>query len=408
MRYKMSVLRSCCLCFSTRTGSFVLGSLGIIIGATLLAPMAVFLDYHSYYITQFVASERVGGNYIDDDQVPKMEFFSKMLFSVLLSLDVIFVLSCVLLLAGIAGTRHLLMLPWLIFTGCAIVVQITIVISFMIAVADYGAVAIFLGSSPGLGLVIYLWFVVYAAYQMIRKADSTRRGTQVDSATGPSVSQSSLSSLKEGLHRVIGGTPPPPYEAVTTKSSPRQANLCKTSSVAPSSSSCSDLLPPSSASSPSSSRRASERSTKPSSPVSLPPQPSISSLGCKTTVPKTPSPISKGKPPSPCSKTSSPSSTNLPLCPSVSLTSSRSHSHICPSQQQPPIKRSQSTTQATQVENRTCLKMQEPLVPKNVQSPAVLVRQEAVVEVSSASLLSDDTSSMSSTSLSLPDQNLLC
>ena len=136
----MAILRSCCLCFSTRTGSFVLGTVriiiivlivlivlitlvliqvGIIIGATLLAPMAVFLDYHSYYITQFVASERVGGNYIDDDQVlrktnlcherrsqvPKMEFFSKMLFTALLALDVIFVLSCVLLLAGIAGTR---------------------------------------------------------------------------------------------------------------------------------------------------------------------------------------------------------------------------------------------------------------------------------------------------------------
>lgn len=65
----MAILRSCCLCFSTRTGSFVLGTVGIILGATLLAPMAVFLDYHSYYITQFVASERVGGNYIDDDQV---------------------------------------------------------------------------------------------------------------------------------------------------------------------------------------------------------------------------------------------------------------------------------------------------------------------------------------------------
>ena len=37
------------------------------------------------------------------------------------------------------------MLPWLIFTAGAIIVQITLVISFMIAVADYGAVAIFLG-----------------------------------------------------------------------------------------------------------------------------------------------------------------------------------------------------------------------------------------------------------------------
>ena len=34
-----------------------------------------------------------------------MELFSKMLFTALLALDVIFVLSCVLLLAGIAGTR---------------------------------------------------------------------------------------------------------------------------------------------------------------------------------------------------------------------------------------------------------------------------------------------------------------
>ena len=96
-----------------------------------------------------------------------MELFSKMLFTALLALDVIFVLSCVLLLAGIAGTRlfrtfnllqnnlqtleqcesfrHLLMLPWLVFTAGGIIVQITLVISFMIAVADYGAVAIFLG-----------------------------------------------------------------------------------------------------------------------------------------------------------------------------------------------------------------------------------------------------------------------
>jgi len=250
----MAILRSCCLCFSTRTGSFVLGTVGIIIGATLLAPMAVFLDYHSYYITQFVASERVGGNYIDDDQVPKMEFFSKMLFTALLALDVIFVLSCVLLLAGIAGTRHLLMLPWLVFTAGGIIVQITLVISFMIAVADYGAVAIFLGCSPGLGLVIYLWFVVYAAYQIVKKADTARRGAQMGPGTGGSESQSSISSLKEGLHRVIGGSPPPPYEAVTTKPSPKTGALCNkiSSAVAPSksnTSSCSDLIPPSSASS---------------------------------------------------------------------------------------------------------------------------------------------------------------
>ena len=47
------------------------------LGLSRKTPMAVFLDYHSYYITQFVASERVGGNYIDDDQV---RFFCFKLF----------------------------------------------------------------------------------------------------------------------------------------------------------------------------------------------------------------------------------------------------------------------------------------------------------------------------------------
>ena len=35
---------------------------------------------------------------------------------------------------------------------------------------------------------------------------------QMGVGSGGSESQSSISSLKEGLHRVIGGSPPPPYE----------------------------------------------------------------------------------------------------------------------------------------------------------------------------------------------------
>ena len=90
------------------------------------------------------------------------------------------------------------------------------------------------------------------------------------------------------------------FQAVTTKPSPKTGNLCKISSVGPSkssTSSCSDLLPPSSASSsrrPSGSFQSSpalisnssdEQSTKPCSPTSLPPRPSISSLGCKVLAP---------------------------------------------------------------------------------------------------------------------------
>ena len=100
-----------------------------------------------------------------------MAFFSKMLFSALLSLDVIYIFSCIFLLAGIATTKHMLILPWLVFVACAIITNVTLVISFMISIADYGAVAVFLGSSPCLGLVTYLWFVVFAAYQMVKKED---------------------------------------------------------------------------------------------------------------------------------------------------------------------------------------------------------------------------------------------
>ena len=83
----MVLLRSCCICWSLKvkslysngnlvhiysmfkTGTFVLGSLGIILGAILVAPMSVFLEYHSFYVTQFVASGRDSGKFVDDDQV---------------------------------------------------------------------------------------------------------------------------------------------------------------------------------------------------------------------------------------------------------------------------------------------------------------------------------------------------
>jgi len=409
----MVVLHSCCLCISPRTGSFILGTIGIILGATLLAPMAVFLDFHSYYVTQFVASERVGGNYIDDDQVPKMAFFSKMLFSALLSLDVIYIFSCIFLLAGIATTKHMLILPWLVFVACAIITNVTLVISFMISIADYGAVAVFLGSSPCLGLVTYLWFVVFAAYQMVKKEDISLRGTQVGGPSAASASHSSLTSIKEGLHRVIGGTPPPPYEAVTTKSSPRQSNTCKPMAPPSPSPSLADLLHSATTddrskveqgSTPSTSRRSSDRtpSTKPASPISV-------RQSCKLADVSTPSILTESSLPSPSPKPSSP-----PSFPPNLLTSSQSHNTIC----KPPqavLKKSQSTSlnsQGSQISSTKPTNLQSPLLPSapriapTVQVPVPLVRQEAI-ENDSSSVLSDDTSSMSSTSLSIPDTNLI-
>merc|ERR1719244_2021529 len=56
-----------------------------------------------------------------------------------------------------------------------------------------------------------MWIVVASAYQIIRAENLPARGP------ASSASQSSLVSIKEGIQRVLGGTPPPPYEAVTTE-----------------------------------------------------------------------------------------------------------------------------------------------------------------------------------------------
>ena len=167
----MIQLRSCCLCFNLRTGTMVLSSLGIILGGLLLAPMVTFLDYHSYYVTQFVTAEREAGRTMDDDLVPHVAFFSKMFFSVCLVLDVLWILCCVLLQAGVAATSHLLILPWIIFVFTIILTIVTLLLAFMISLSDYASVAVFLATAPELLFIIYLWLVVYSCYQMIKKEE---------------------------------------------------------------------------------------------------------------------------------------------------------------------------------------------------------------------------------------------
>ncbi len=63
-------------------------------------------------------------------------------------------------------------------------------------------------------VLIYCWLVVLSAFQTIkksqRKASATTTFRRVTLPT--SSSMFSVSSLKDGIQRVIGCTPPPPYE----------------------------------------------------------------------------------------------------------------------------------------------------------------------------------------------------
>jgi len=389
----MVALRSCCLCVSPRTGSFILATLGIVFGAVLLAPMAVFLDFHGYYVTHYVADARVAGNYIDDDQVPKMEFFSKLLFSILLALDVIFILSSVLMLAGLAATKHILLLPWLCFVGCGIITHLTLVLAFMISIADYGSVAVFLATAPGLAALSYFWAVVFSTYQQIQKEEVADRGSRGGNATQTgSTSQSSLASLKEGLQRVIGGSPPPPYEAVAARAAHRA-----TSPPASPASLAALLIKPASSpnSSASTSRRSSDLtpSTKPASPC---PPLSCNSSKADQLVVVAPAPAL---------------SAQLTSCPPqpAPLTSSRSHDQICHKTCSGPRLRKSQSGVLTNRPGPAPPRLSPIASPKTTiaavaaagnTGPITLVRQEAVQVNSSNSELSDETSSMSSLSIS--------
>ena len=68
-------------------------------------------------------------------------------------------------------SRHMLMMPWLIYVLCGILTHVTLVLAFMISLADYGSIGVFLASSPGLSIIIYFFLVVYSCYQMIKKEE---------------------------------------------------------------------------------------------------------------------------------------------------------------------------------------------------------------------------------------------
>ena len=53
----------------------------------------------------------------------------------------------------------------------ALTSHLTLVLAFMISLADYASVAVFLGSSPSLVVITYLWLVVYSASKMIKKQE---------------------------------------------------------------------------------------------------------------------------------------------------------------------------------------------------------------------------------------------
>jgi hypothetical protein len=56
-------MKICCLCFSPKTGTVILGCLGILLSILSLIPHCTLMDNHEFYIREFVKQQRAtGGN----------------------------------------------------------------------------------------------------------------------------------------------------------------------------------------------------------------------------------------------------------------------------------------------------------------------------------------------------------
>ncbi len=54
-------LRKCCLCLSPRTGSAVLGCVGVAVFVMLMVPEVLLLQDHERYVADFVRQQRQYG-----------------------------------------------------------------------------------------------------------------------------------------------------------------------------------------------------------------------------------------------------------------------------------------------------------------------------------------------------------
>ena len=131
-------VKRCCIFFTPRTGTLILGGLGLFVFSIYLVPQTMVLKNHSYHMNQFVKSQRiVGGQYlfciwnfykyryctqerivsdVKDEDIPAMISFNKVISSVCVVFGALFIVSSILMLVGVTTSRKYLLIPWLVVT----------------------------------------------------------------------------------------------------------------------------------------------------------------------------------------------------------------------------------------------------------------------------------------------------
>jgi len=129
---KRTRMKTCCIFFSLKTGTVILGCLGIIVFVLALVPHSIILQNHDFYINNFVVEQRSDGERdLRDSEIPEIEHFSKIASGILVAYDTIFIFSSIFLIAGVSAEKRFLLVPWLVNLMLTILLVVVLLLAII-------------------------------------------------------------------------------------------------------------------------------------------------------------------------------------------------------------------------------------------------------------------------------------
>lgn len=139
----MTILKVFCFCFTPKTGSLVLGSLGVIFSILMIVPPCLILESHDFYFNEYIRQQKsYGGVDIRDEDIPGIKFFNKVSLSSFVAYLVIFTFASILMMSGVAVRRSFLIVPWLVVSFLTLLFFLIMSISAMFAIASIKALIV--------------------------------------------------------------------------------------------------------------------------------------------------------------------------------------------------------------------------------------------------------------------------
>ncbi len=184
-----------CCCFTVRTGSIIIASLGLLFGIICVGYYSFLYD-NDDYINQAldVAVQKMEDmalqGQIDPQSLDQFEELVRQAKYVLPKLFIAFITfgcGCVLvhglLLLGIARRSRFLMLPWLVLRLVGIAASVVICLAYAAVFAAYAGASYcalsLLFSVPCLALDVYLWTCVLSHYIELKEEASREDGASL-------------------------------------------------------------------------------------------------------------------------------------------------------------------------------------------------------------------------------------